>query len=402
LFNPPAFPDSALRGLDRGDRSPYSDEALLDQRVGIRSCRRQCENLPVGPWGSQCAAIRSDVGWISVIHNEVCHLQMSWKHRVAGVANRFLTRLGGELVDIDEVWRPTSFLRRQPQPPAEPPASAGAPILRVWKDDGDLRQTPFDFSVVIPSTLRNSLVAALQSVFDQDLPGRIQILVGIDFPIGDVEILEHACLKRPRNREVFAFWPGYSTSVRHGGLHPSWDGGVMRTVLSYLANSRHVAYLDDDNWWAPQHLSSLQAALAGCQWAWAKRWFVHPESRRPVCIDEWESVGPDLGIYAPVGGFVDPSCLAIDKIACEAVLRWWSIPLRDSGLAMDADRNVFRILRQYFRGRGTGRATAYYVLDRDEASHPQRLANIGKEAYERAAGEHVATDEPEAKRTSAP
>ncbi len=30
-------------------------------------------------------------------------------------------------------------------------------------------------------------------------------------------------------------------------------------MLSYLANSRYVAYLDDDNWWADDHLSAMHA-----------------------------------------------------------------------------------------------------------------------------------------------
>jgi hypothetical protein len=307
------------------------------------------------------------------------------KRHLANAANVWLRRFGGELVDVDEVWKPTHFLRRQPRAGTPAPAVAAPPILKVWGDWKDARQDPFDFAVVIPSLLRKTLAQSLRSVFKQDFPGRIQILVGIDVPQGGIDVIDRTCEERPPRQEVLAFWPGYSTSVRHGGLHPSWDGGVLRTLLTYLANSRYVAYLDDDNWWAPDHLNSLKAALIGHDWAYSKRWFVHPDSREPICVDEWESLGPGLGEFASLGGFVDPTCLALDKIACESAIRWWSIPMRDTERAMDADRNVFRILASYFRGQGTNRATAYYVLDKTDHQHPKRLRNIGENAYARAA-----------------
>ena len=98
--------------------------------------------------------------------------------------------------------------------------------------DFDL-QRPVDVAVIMPTIIRSTMKEALQSVFRQ----------------------AHCC--------VNVIYPGYSTSVRHGGLHPAYDGGVLRCVLTYLANSRYVAYLDDDNWWADNHLSSMLAAKPG-------------------------------------------------------------------------------------------------------------------------------------------
>jgi len=45
------------------------------------------------------------------------------------------------------------------------------------------------------------------------------------------------------------------------------------------------------------------------------RWFVHPQSRRSICVDQWETVGPERGIFQErFGGFVDPSCLMLNKV----------------------------------------------------------------------------------------
>jgi hypothetical protein len=258
------------------------------------------------------------------------------------------------------------------------------PVIRTYlgRSVGAL-QTQFDFAVVMPSILRASTKDAIASVFAQDFPGRVQLLIGIDAPLGDPEIVDDICRKLPSRHAVQIFYPGYSTSRRHQGLHYAWDGGAMRTVLSYLANSRYLSYLDDDNWYAKNHLSSIHNAIQGHDWAYSLRWYVHPRSRNPVCEDRWESIGPAKnGTLFDGAGWVDPNCLAIDKVACEALLPWWSIPQRNSTYAMDADRNIFRILAAEFRGRGTNLATVYYTLtESDPYRHPLRMNIIGPDRY---------------------
>jgi hypothetical protein len=283
--------------------------------------------------------------------------------------NRHLRRFDVALVRPSELWRITDFLGRQPLPgPAKP---GRPPLARAFgPDDGAIR---FDFAVIIPSILRPTIADALRSIFAQDFGGTVQTLVGIDQPRGDIALVEAACRDRPPNHGVLLFDPGYSTSQRHGGLHPAWDGGVLRTLLSYLAASRRLAYLDDDNWWAPNHLSSLASALEGHDWAWSRRWFVDPHTRQPLVEDIWESVGPGAGVF---GGWVDPNCLAIAKLACEAVLRWWAIPTRNSGTAWDADRNIFRILSNEFHGRATGQVSCHYLLNENDEHYARRMALI--------------------------
>lgn len=227
-------------------------------------------------------------------------------------------------------------------------------------------QRPRDVAVVMPTVLRPSLARAAGSVFEQDFDGTIHLLIGIDRRLGNPELIETVRRNCPAHVTVTFLDPGYSTAKRHGGLHPALDGGVLRTVLSYLANAPLVAYLDDDNWWAPDHLTSLARAIRGNGWAYSLRWYVDPVTLQPLCIDEWESVGPDRGVYAAkAGGFVDPNCLMIDKLACEPVLRWWSNPMfPDSGDG--ADRNVFSALKRDYPGTGTEQATAYYVIQAND------------------------------------
>jgi len=319
---------------------------------------------------------------------------MSWRAAAAKLVNAALRPYDIRVVRGVDLWHPTAQLGKQPEPlPAATDQHPAEPFFKSYLGE-DVRtlQVPFDFAVVMPSILRPSIVDAIDSVFAQNFSGRIQLLIGVDAPTGDLSPIEQICRKIPPQHAVQVFYPGYSTSRRHGGVHPEWAGGALRTITSYLANSRYVAYLDDDNWYANDHLRSLYETLQGHDWAYSLRWYVHPASRRPICEDRWESIGPVArGTAVDPAGWVDPNCLAIDKLACEAVLRWWSIPQRNSPLAMDSDRRVFDILRTEFRGRGTGKATVFYTItESDRFRHPFRVQMIGADRY--AAAEAVTAD----------
>jgi hypothetical protein len=292
-------------------------------------------------------------------------------------ANYMLRSFDVELVRASQIWRPLKQLEPLPKPDPMQPFSA--PFLKGLQGSqiGSL-QKPADFAVVMPTVLRPTITDAIQSVFDQRFGGTIQILIGVDATTNELAQVEQFCRSIPDRQSILLFYPGYSTSRRHGGLHAARDCGSLRILLSYMANSQYIAYLDDDNWWSDDHVSTMHAVLsAGAEWAYALRWFVHPGSRQPICKDEWESVGPGRGYFK---GWVDPNCLAIDKIACEAVLRWWSIP-RPYSAGMNADRNVFRILNTQYRGAPTNRHSVFYEITETDSMHPYRLSVIGGQRY---------------------
>ena len=98
-------------------------------------------------------------------------------------------------------------------------------------------QTPFDAAVVIGTIVRPTLKDALLSVFRQTHPGRIQIMLGIDKAMGDRSVIETALKHRPPNQVVTLLDLGYSTSVRHGGVHADLWGGALHTVLRAVRES---------------------------------------------------------------------------------------------------------------------------------------------------------------------
>ena len=220
-------------------------------------------------------------------------------------------------------------------------------------------QTPFDVAVVMPTVVRPTIAQAMRSVFAQQFPGRIQILVGIDRWEGPRALLEQLVAECPTHVAVTIVDLGYSTSIRHGGLYPSSFGGALKTILSYAANSRYVTYLDDDNWYAPTHLASLRSAIAGKDWAFSLRNFVDAATSEPLCPDTWESLGPGRGVYAKAqGGFVDTNCYLIDKLACPDVFLEWANTRYEGGTGGD------RQILQRLLGRPVGTNDAHSVFYR--------------------------------------
>ena len=228
-------------------------------------------------------------------------------------------------------------------------------------------QKPADAAVVIQTVLRPSLLRAVRSVFDQDHTGRIQVLIGVDSHQGDGALLDTLFSECPPNVTLTLLDPGYSTSLRHGGFYSNHYGGALRTILSYAANSRYVAYLDDDDWWGRKHLSGLLSAIHQKDWAFSYRWLVDRETGWPICRDEWDARGPGAGINLErFGGFVNPSCLMLDKSACHFILPFWSLsPFADG---TGEDRLVFReLLKRPWAA--AGEYTCYYEMSSEVQKH---------------------------------
>jgi hypothetical protein len=258
--------------------------------------------------------------------------------------------------------------------------SSQTALFPAWKVYGKQElQSRFDVAVVMPTVLRDSILEAVKSIYAQTDVQRIQLLIGIDCPIGNSEELEALLEATPDHVTPCVFYPGYSTSVRHGGLHLAKDGGAIRTILSYLANAQYVAYLDDDNYWAQDHLCSLLKAIQGHRWAFAYRCFLHPQSRKPICVDNWESVGPGLGMFKErFGGWVDPNCLLIDKTNCESALPLWTTPLTGDTKGMSADRRIYNWLQNEAGPPATNDlVSVFYLMQENDGIHPYRLKIMG-------------------------
>ncbi len=243
-----------------------------------------------------------------------------------------------------------------------PPWSGPTPLGEVWPIAGRDPQAPADIAVVISTVLRPALLAAVRSVFRQSFPGTVILAIGCDRTDGGLELdrLRAVLAERPARMGALLLTPGYSTARRNGGVHAGRGGGAMRTVLSFLANAHHVAFLDDDGWYLPDHLADLARAIEGFDWAFSLRWFA-TEDGRLLCRDRWESVGPGRGMYARVsGGLIDTSCYLIDKRRVVLPLVAWTTVTAEDGAGQD--RRMMQALTRFHSAAWTGRHSVAYTL----------------------------------------
>jgi hypothetical protein len=224
---------------------------------------------------------------------------------------------------------------------AHDPVSIG----RFYPDVQD-PQTPADVAVVMPTILRPRIVTAIRSVFAQTFAGRIQLMIGVDKAADSPEPLERALAERPPHASAVVLHLPYSTSVRHGGVHPATDGGALRAILSFMANTRYVAYLDDDNAWEPEHLAGLMEAVRGKAWAHSLRMLIDETTGQELGVDRWDSVGVNAGRFAARGGLVDVNCLLVDKVAAARAFGRWT-----EGPGDTSDRNFFAAIKDAPHGR---------------------------------------------------
>ena len=240
-------------------------------------------------------------------------------------------------------------------------------------------QDQFSVSVVTPTVLRPTLKKAVQSIYAQKNVDSIQLVLGVDKNLYDnADMLHQLIEERPDHVAITVVDPGYSTFSRNGGLYQAIGGGAMRPVLTLLANSRYVAYLDDDNWMHATHLSGLLQAIEGKEWAYCFRWFCGPDGEI-LGYDVNDSTGVAFKAGdVDIAPFADPNTMIIDKIACEEFLLSWLNPFLDDGHG--ADR---RFARDLFRDRVYGVSpyfSSFYRFGPDEPRYIQKAYQAAQES----------------------
>jgi glycosyltransferase involved in cell wall biosynthesis len=124
-----------------------------------------------------------------------------------------------------------------------------------------LAQPTFKISVIIPTFKRTELLdRALASVYAQDIdPNDVEVLVVGD---GCPELEANPHLKDLNTN-------GFNTTIYNLKRNHNDLGAAARNHGILHAKGEYIAYLDDDDVWMPNHLSSLLAAIYGAEWAFA-------------------------------------------------------------------------------------------------------------------------------------
>lgn len=203
------------------------------------------------------------------------------------------------------------------------------PLLNYQKrDDSRIAKVVLGplVSVIIPTYARRDLLQkAVESVFAQDYLSKEVIVIG-DADPEFISIPGCRCLNLPQN---------------HGA-----GGAVPRNYGLMLANGYWIAYLDDDNMWKREHLSSLFFAVTAKQ--------------ADLGLASMEVGGKVLLCEKPEYGAADTSCL-FHKRGLIAKAGWWK-DRNEAGYAHDWEF-ISRLLQSGAKWVTTKNPTVCYGLE---------------------------------------
>jgi glycosyltransferase involved in cell wall biosynthesis len=189
---------------------------------------------------------------------------------------------------------------------------------------GDAGHRHLSVAVITPTTGSLFLGRAIQSVFDQD-HGDIDHLIvvdGLQFEQQVRQILSGA----NSSRCTVCVLP-FNT-----GKDGLLSGHRIYASFPLLVNSKYILFLDEDNWWDPEHVSSMVALLGRDRVDWAhsmRKIYTHDEVY--VADDNCESIG----MYPPYShlkngwpSYVDTNCYAFRRSTIAQTAHYWYHPRR--------------------------------------------------------------------------
>jgi len=223
--------------------------------------------------------------------------------------------------------------------------------------------------VIIPATCKSSmaLARAIDSVLNQTHPTRCYLVTdGPEFQEDVDWLLSH----------MFADW-GDSEFERFSHCElpinvgaKGFYGHRIYAAFSHLVNEDYVLFLDEDNWFEPNHVESMIETIGAGYWAYSLRNIVDKKGEF-VCRDNCESLGMWSVWNRSEINHIDTSCFCIRQPVLTKLASAWH-----GGYAQD--RVFYNTLKHYFNPYGcTGKYTVNYSLDGNPGSVSKEFFDMG-------------------------
>jgi len=205
-------------------------------------------------------------------------------------------------------------------------------------------------TVVLPISRPELAWEAIKSVYNQDIKEYFQLLLVWDGPnkhIFDETIINKYVLLDQINIP-------YNTYTT---IHSS-PGGIPRCIGSAIAQGKYVCYLDEDNTWKSNHLSTIQQLIldTNAEVVYSLRELYSPAGDF-VSVDNFESLGPNEGIHAAQGGLIDTNCIGLNRSVLWNTFGGWLSPHRNDDRFM-----LFNLRANNIKFACTNQATVEYIL----------------------------------------
>jgi glycosyltransferase involved in cell wall biosynthesis len=150
-----------------------------------------------------------------------------------------------------------------------------------------------------------------------------------------------------------------------------WNGHRIYGSMPYLVKGEWITYLDDDNWYEPNHIETCinNVARNKTGWTFSLRKIVDINGNF-ICNDDCESLGKWPSILSDKDFFVDTSCYLMHKHLAISISSIWYRKFRQPGM-VEVDRAVCRALRDITSNNYTG--TSKYTVNYTVGNTPQSV-----------------------------
>lgn len=154
-------------------------------------------------------------------------------------------------------------------------------------------------------------------------------------------------------------------------------GHRIYAAAGHLVSSDYVLLLDQDNWMAPNHVSSLISIIDSKGWQWAHSLrSIHDKDGRFLTEDNCESLGRWPIYLSDQHHLVDTSCYCIKREVFQQISGAWH-------WGWGGDRRFLAAINQHFPNWGTsGLYTLNYRLDGNPNSVNQQFFENGNAVME--------------------
>jgi hypothetical protein len=197
-------------------------------------------------------------------------------------------------------------------------------------------------TVVTAATGHRSLPRCLASVQRQTYP-HVEHVVVIDGPEWEERVRQAVAQLGAGARPLRLMCLPQATGKER------WCGHRIYAAVSFLSNAEFIAFLDEDNWFEPDHVESLVSAVraTGSHWAFALRNIVDEEGTY-ITRDDCESLGNLHHVWFHREHFhIDTNCYLLKREVAVQFAAAWYRPTRPPDGQLQPDTLLCRLLLQH-------------------------------------------------------
>lgn len=205
-------------------------------------------------------------------------------------------------------------------------------------------------AVVTPTIASDHLVKCIDSV-DKQTYENIVHYIFID-----------GCQYEPKARDILVGSSKTRMVELEENVGKGWYGHRVYAACSFLVNADVICYLDEDNFFEPNHIETVVKKLEeGNDWVYSLR-NIYDKDGIFLCKDDCESLGKWPVYFNSEVFHIDTSCFAVRRdVAVRIGHAWYG--------QWGADRQFFGALKQHFpKYECTNEYTTNYRLDGNENS----------------------------------